>query len=157
MSSIIVVNLPVQYAAALAVVMLVALCGIAAAQGFAGREKLRAHSNEFRKEVLRVTDGVYVAVGYSASNVILIQGDGGSIIVDTASTPGEAREARAAFGDLLAAPVRAIIYTHGHPDHTGGATVFAGTEHPDIYSHQLLVEGAPDIVRACATAATSSA
>ena len=139
MSSMIVVNLSVPYAAALAVVMLVALGGTAAGQAFAGREKLRAHSQEFRQEVIRVTDGVYVAVGYSASNVILIQGDSGSIIVDTGSNPQEAREARAAFGDLLAAPVRAIIYTHGHPDHTGGATVFAGTDHPDIYSHQLLV------------------
>jgi hypothetical protein len=83
MSSMIVVNLPVQYAAALAVVMLVALCAAAGGDEFAGREKLRAHSNEFRKEVIRVTDGVHLAVGYSAANVILIQGDGGSIIVDT--------------------------------------------------------------------------
>jgi uncharacterized sulfatase len=37
--------------------------------------------------VIRVTDGVYVAVGYSASNVILIQGDGGSIIVHTSTDP----------------------------------------------------------------------
>src|SRR4029078_6510607 len=70
---------------ALAVTALLASCICAAGQDFAGREKLRAESAEFRKEVIRVTDGVYVAVGYSASNVILIQGDSGSIIVDTST------------------------------------------------------------------------
>ena len=73
----------------------------ALAQDFSGREQLRAHSNEFRKEVIRITDGVYVAVGYSASNVVLIQGSGGSIIVDTATDPNDARAIRAAFGNLL--------------------------------------------------------
>ena len=135
------------YAAALAVLMPLAPCGTVAAQEFAGREQLRAHSNEFRRAVIRVTDGVHVAVGFSASNVILIRGDSGSIIVDTSSNEVDAREVRAAFGDLMDGPVRAIIYTHGHPDHTGGAAVFAGDDDPDIYSHRLLVEGAPPVVR----------
>jgi alkyl sulfatase BDS1-like metallo-beta-lactamase superfamily hydrolase len=132
---------------ALAVIVLFASCISAPAQDYPGREKLRAQSAEFRKEVIQVTDGVYVAVGYSASNVILIQGDAGSIIVDTATDPVAARATRIAFGDLLRAPVMAIIYTHSHPDHTGGARVFAGTDHPEIISHQPF--GAlPDIGRA---------
>jgi len=135
-------------ASAPAVTMLLAACIPAAAQDDAAREKLRAQSNEFRKDVIRVTDGVFVAVGYSASNVILIQGDTGSIIVDTATDPMAARAIRAAFGDLLRAPVRAIIYTHSHADHTGGARVFAGTDQPEILSHQRLVEAVPDIGRA---------
>ena len=133
---------------ALAATMLFASCVSAAAQDYTAREKLRAHSNEFRKEVIRVADGVYVAVGYSASNVILIQGDTGSIIVDTATDLVAARAIRSALGDLLRAPVRAIIYTHSHPDHTGGARVFAGTDRPEILSHQRLVEAVPDIGRA---------
>ncbi len=133
---------------ALAATMLYVSCSSAAAQDYTGREKLRAQSNEFRKEVIRVTDGVYVAVGYSASNVILIQGDTGSIIVDTATDPVAAGAIRTAFGDLLREPVAAIIYTHSHPDHTGGARVFAGTGHPEIISHQRLVEAVPDIGRA---------
>src|SRR5215510_454322 len=125
---------------ALAATMLFASCIPATAQQYAGREKLRAQSNEFRKEVIRVTDGVYVAVGYSASNVILIQGDGGSIVVDTSTDPVAARAIRTAFGDLLRTPVRAIVYTHSHPDHTGGARVFAGTDQPEIVSHERFVQ-----------------
>jgi alkyl sulfatase BDS1-like metallo-beta-lactamase superfamily hydrolase len=128
--------------------MLFVSCISAAAQDYAGREKLRAQSNEFRKEVIRVTDGVYVAVGYSASNVILLQGDSGSVIVDSSTDPVAARAIRTAFGNLLRVPVRAIIYTHSHPDHTGGARVFAGNDNPEIYSHQRLVDAAPDIGRA---------
>src|SRR5262245_6005729 len=133
---------------ALAATMIVASCMSAAGQDYAAREKLRAESNEFRKEVIQVADGVYVAVGYSASNVILIQGNTGSIIVDTATDPAAARAIRTAFGERLRTPVRAIIYTHSHPDHTGGARVFAGTDHPEIVSHQRLVEAVPDIGRA---------
>jgi glyoxylase-like metal-dependent hydrolase (beta-lactamase superfamily II) len=128
--------------------MLFASCIAAAAQDTAAREKLRAQSTEFRKDVIRITDGVYVAVGYSASNVILIQGSSGSIIVDTATDPVAARAIRTAFGDRLRAPVRAIIYTHSHADHTGGARVFAGTDQPEIISHQRLVDAVPDLGRA---------
>jgi alkyl sulfatase BDS1-like metallo-beta-lactamase superfamily hydrolase len=119
---------------ALAVFLASSIC--AAAQEYAGREKLRAQSNEFRREVIRVTEGVYVAVGYSASNVTLIQGDLGSILVDTGADPVAADAIKTAFGKLFAVPVRAIIYTHSHPDHTGGARVFAGNDHPEIYSHE---------------------
>jgi hypothetical protein len=48
---------------ALPAAMLFASCISATAQEYAGRERLRAQSNEFRKEVIPVTDGVYVAVG----------------------------------------------------------------------------------------------
>jgi alkyl sulfatase BDS1-like metallo-beta-lactamase superfamily hydrolase len=138
----------VGWTSALAVTLLFASCLAAAPQDDTAREKLRAQSNEFRKEVIRVADGVYAAVGYSASNVILIQSDTGSIIVDTATDPVAARAIRTAFGDLLRAPVRAIIYTHSHPDHTGGARVFAGSDRPDIVSHQRLVAAVPDVGRA---------
>ena len=118
------------------------------AQDFSGRDKLREQSNQFRKEVIQITDGVYVAVGYAASNVTLIAGQGGSIIVDTSPDPTGARAIRDAFGTRLITPVRAIIYTHSHPDHTGGATVFAGNDHPEIIAHQKFVEAVPDLGRA---------
>ncbi|KAB1082176.1 alkyl/aryl-sulfatase [Neorhizobium galegae] len=119
----------------------------AQADEFAGREQLRASSAEFRKEVIEITDGVFAAVGYSASNVILIQGDMASIIVDTSANPVDARAVMDAFGGRLVRPVRAIIYTHNHPDHSGGATVFSGNDSPEVYSHQTLVESGPEFGR----------
>lgn len=114
---------------------------------FAGREQLRASSAEFRKEVIEVTDGVFAAVGYSASNVTLIQGDRGSITVDSSANPVDAKAIVDAFGDGLVRPVRAIIYTHNHPDHSGGAQVFAGNDSPEIYSHRTLVDSDPEFGR----------
>jgi hypothetical protein len=83
---------------------------------FAAREQLRASSAEFRKDVIEVTEAVYVAVGYSASNVTLIQGRDGSIIVDTSANQVDAHAIVGAFGDRMARPVRAIIYTHTRRD-----------------------------------------
>lgn len=137
-----------RHRSAWALAMVLTMSVSATAQEFAGRDKLRAHSAEFRKEVIKVTDRVYVAVGFSLGNAILIRGDGGSIIVDTTSTVADARDVKAEFAKISTAPVRAIIYTHFHPDHTGGASVFAGDDGPQVYSHQLLIERAPDIGRA---------
>lgn len=114
---------------------------------FAGRERLRASSAEFRPDVVEVTDNVFVAVGYSASNVTLVRGEGGSIVVDTAANPVDARAIVAALGERFARPVRAIIYTHNHPDHSGGATVFAGGDAPAIWCHETLLRAAPELAR----------
>ena len=108
------------------------------------RAVLEAHSKAFNERIEHVADGVYVAIGYSASNVTLIQAESGSIIVDTSANPVDAQAIVKAFGDRLVRPVRAIIYTHNHPDHSGGATVFAGEDRPDIYSHASLVTAKPE-------------
>jgi uncharacterized sulfatase len=135
-------------AAGWALAMLVPTSPVAA-QEYAARERLRAHGErEFRKDVIAVADGVYVAVGYSMANVTLIVGAGGVIIVDTTSTVDDGQAVKAEFAKISNQPVRAIIYTHSHPDHTGGASVFAGGDRPEIYSHQLFIDRVPDLGRA---------
>lgn len=132
----------------MAAAMLALVAATGHAQQYPGREQLRAQSAEFRREVIQVARGVYVAVGYAASNVVLVQGTDGSIIVDTATDHVAARAIVDAFGPRLRRPVRAIIYTHSHPDHTGGARVFAGNDAPDIYSHEQFLKKPPDVGRA---------
>ena len=96
---------------------------------------LAAHSAEFRQEVIEVTDGVYVAIGFGLANCILLEGDDGVVIVDAMESEEAAIPVKEAFSKITPKPVKAIIFTHYHSDHTNGATVMAGDDNPDIYSH----------------------
>lgn len=89
------------------------------------KEKLQDHSEEFRKELILVTEGVHVAVGFSASNSIIIEGNEGLIIVDTTESTTAAKNILAVYRQLNNKPITAIIFTHSHRDHVSGATVFA--------------------------------
>jgi alkyl sulfatase BDS1-like metallo-beta-lactamase superfamily hydrolase len=98
---------------------------------------LAAHSAEFGQEVVEVTAGVYVAIGFGLANAILLEGSDGVIIVDTMESNEAALPVKAAFDKITSKPVKAIIYTHYHPDHTFGAEVFADKNRPEIYAHEL--------------------
>ena len=79
-----------------------AACGDSSAPAPAPRDTpapdaLREHSKLFEKEVVEVTDGVYVAVGFGLANSIMLEGDDGIIIVDTMETVAEGEAVLAAF------------------------------------------------------------
>src|SRR4051794_36185202 len=68
-----------------------------------------------------VADRVYQVRGYDISNMTIIEGESGLIVID----PLLAREASAAALELYyqnrpKKPVVAVIYTHSHVDHFGG-------------------------------------
>ncbi|ASK35928.1 MBL fold metallo-hydrolase [Alcanivorax sp. N3-2A] len=98
-------------------------------------DALREHSQEFKKGVVRVTDGVYVAIGYGLANSIMLEGDDGIIIVDTMETVEEGRQVLAEFRNITDKPVAAIIYTHNHTDHVFGARAFAEPGAVPVYAH----------------------
>ena len=102
----------------------------------AGSAELEAHSAEFERGVVEVTDGVYVAIGYALANTIMIVGDDGVIIVDTTESMSAARAVKAEFDKITDKPVRAIIYTHNHTDHIFGAKVFAPNGDVPVYAHE---------------------
>lgn len=92
---------------------------------------LAAQSELFRKGVEKVTDGIYVAIGYGLANSILIEGDDGVIVVDTLEGRPQAEEVKTAFEKITTKPIKAVILTHNHADHVFGGEVFTGGD-PDI-------------------------
>ncbi len=79
--------------------------------------------------LFEVTDGVYQLRGFDLSNMTLIEGETGWIVVDPL-TATETAAAAMAFADaeLGERPIRAIIFTHSHADHFGGVLGITSAE-----------------------------
>jgi uncharacterized sulfatase len=97
-------------------------------------EMLNKQERQFEQQVVQTADNVFTAVGFHGANTSMIVGHDGVIIVDTLMGPASAANAFKALREYSDKPVKAIIYTHSHPDHTGGASVFAGNDNPEIYA-----------------------
>ena len=68
-----------------------------------------------------VTDGIYQVRGYDLSNMSLIEGKTGWIVVDPLTAEETAAAAFALVREKLGdRPVSAVIFTHSHVDHFGG-------------------------------------
>ncbi len=93
--------------------------------------------SQFKKELKQINQNIYVAIGYGASNSTMIIGTDGIIFVDTMMTTEGAEIAMLDFRKISNKPVKAIIYTHSHGDHRGGASIFAGKFNPEIYARKV--------------------
>ena len=101
------------------------------------QKALHEHSNEFKKEVVKVTEGVYVAIGFGLANSILVEGPDSVFIIDCLETTETGQEVMAAFREITNKPLKAIIYTHNHADHVFGAPGIIGDAQVDVYAHEL--------------------
>jgi alkyl sulfatase BDS1-like metallo-beta-lactamase superfamily hydrolase len=95
-------------------------------------QKLKDQNRQFPRQIVKISDMIYTATGYSASNVSMIIGDGGLVIIDTTESTKAASLILEQFRNITNLPVHTIIYTHGHRDHISGATVFAEGGQPQI-------------------------
>ena len=104
-------------------------------------EAMRQHAEDmFTKDIVKVTDRVYVAVGYAPSNSAMIVGDDGVIIIDVGQSEVSATAILAEFRRISGKPIKAVIYTHGHPDHICGARTFVDEgDAPDICARANLL------------------
>jgi uncharacterized sulfatase len=91
---------------------------------------------EFHKEIIKVSESVYTAVGYAVSTVSMVVGVEGIVIIDTGLDVKSSREIRADFRRIVDKPVKAIIFTHGHPDHTRGASAFLDSDDVQIWARE---------------------
>eukprot|EP00484_Ammonia_sp_Unknown_P029262 CAMPEP_0197027746 /NCGR_PEP_ID=MMETSP1384-20130603/7619_1 /TAXON_ID=29189 /ORGANISM="Ammonia sp." /LENGTH=658 /DNA_ID=CAMNT_0042456645 /DNA_START=43 /DNA_END=2019 /DNA_ORIENTATION=- len=97
------------------------------------------HEHEFRKGVYKVTEGVFIAVGYALANSICVETKTGLVIIDTLEDVGAAREVCKEFKRLTNnKPIKSVIFTHAHFDHTAGIRGFIENEkeEPTIYLHE---------------------
>lgn len=97
-------------------------------------QQLEKRSAEFEKDIIQVSDNVYTAIGYGVSAVSMIIGEDGIVIVDTGVDTISGDAIRADFRNITDKPVKAIILTHGHGDHTGGISSFLDSEDIDIWA-----------------------
>lgn len=106
--------------------------------------RLTEHSRKMAQQIYRVTDNVYSAVGFGGANVTMIVGRDGVIIVDTMESVDAAKNILAEFRKLTDKPVKTIVYTHNHTDHTMGVKAFTTEEDVkagkvDIYAHETMM------------------
>ncbi len=106
--------------------------------------RLTEHSKKMTQRVYRVTDNVYCAVGYGLANVTMITGRDGVIIIDAMESIAAAQAAFADLRKVSDKPVKAVIYTHNHSDHTLGVKAFVSEDdvkarRAEIYAHESLM------------------
>ena len=104
-------------------------------------ENLISHSEEFEQKILSYdTPGgkIHFAIGFGIANSIMVEGDDGNIIIDAADSMYEAGKIYNLFKQKNSNPIKAIIYTHNHGDHTFGTQYYLNIqeERPQIIAHE---------------------
>ena len=104
-------------------------------------ENLISHSEEFEQKILSYdTPGgkIHFAIGFGIANSIMVEGDDGNIIIDAADSMFEANKIYNLFKQKNSNPIKAIIYTHNHGDHTFGTQYYLNIqeERPQIIAHE---------------------
>lgn len=81
----------------------------------------------FEEGVQKLSDApvwLYTNVGGGIPNTVVIEGETGLIIVDTTLKLADGQKTLAMIRERTDKPVKAVIYTHHHVDHIGGAAAF---------------------------------
>lgn len=99
-----------------------------------------------QKEALRINESIYQAIGFG--NTFMVATSAGNVIIDT-SMPGPAQRHLKLLKAVNSGPVKYIILTHGHGDHTGGVPlwkepgtqIIAQKNHTEFVNYQKRLGG----------------
>ncbi|MCB1419793.1 MAG: MBL fold metallo-hydrolase [Notoacmeibacter sp.] len=91
-------------------------------KGEIANSSLIAHSDKFKQDLIKVSEGIYNIVGIGLATSTLIEGKTGNIIVDTGDSVWQAEQQKAAFAQVSDRPLSAVMYTHWH--YASGARVW---------------------------------
>jgi cyclase len=85
-----------------------------------------AQAQDLGPQIRKLTDGIYVYVGANFnSNTGIILTQDGVVLIDSGHAPTDSLAVAAAVKKLTPMPVRLLIDTEPHPDHTTGHFVFS--------------------------------
>jgi alkyl sulfatase BDS1-like metallo-beta-lactamase superfamily hydrolase len=92
-----------------------------------------------RQGLFEVTGGIYQVRGYDLSNMSIIEGDTGIIVIDPLISAETAAAALALYRKHRGArPVAAVIHTHSHVDHFGGVKGVVSQDDVDAGKVQII-------------------
>ncbi len=115
---------------------------------FSAPDYLTEFGKMFKEGVQKVSDApvwLYTNIGGGIPNTVVIEGGSGLIIVDTTLKLEDGQKTLAMIRERTDKPVKAVIYTHHHNDHVGGASAFVSPE--DAASGAVPVIAAENFVR----------
>ncbi|HEU4708350.1 MAG TPA: MBL fold metallo-hydrolase [Methylophilaceae bacterium] len=85
-------------------------------------------------QVSQVRNNIYLLVSPAGGNVVAMTGTDGVFMVDT-QLPGRSAKVEEAISEVSSQPIRYVLNTHYHSDHTGGNTHF-GDKGPVIIAQE---------------------
>ena len=112
---------------------------------------LTEHSKTFQQRIYSCCDRFYLCVGYSLANVCYVDCNDSFLVIDTTECVETAQQTYNDMKKVLGEniferkPVKNIIYTHNHLDHTAGVRCFTSSEDVkngkvQIIAHEKLMD-----------------
>jgi alkyl sulfatase BDS1-like metallo-beta-lactamase superfamily hydrolase len=93
---------------------------------------------------IEVFGDVRCAIDYDLANLAMIKVDGGYVAIDAGARPETTRQIAGEWEHVAGGPIKALIYTHSHPDHIGGADGFR-LEGVPIWAHSRFMDELADM------------